>query len=116
MHAGNKMWAGCHNLIDPIGFGFEKFDAIGMRREKHKLLFYPNLTGVAARRSKPKEIDLELDTKVWVAGLPDSEFTSARELGDLWAKSPQCQECMGKQRFRYTSGRQDTPTDRPVLH
>ena len=60
MHAGNKMCAGCHNLIDPIGFGFEKFDAIGMRREKHKLLFYPNLTGVAARRAKPKEIDLEL--------------------------------------------------------
>ena len=45
MHAGNKMCAGCHNLIDPIGFGFEKFDAIGMRREKHKLLFYPNLDG-----------------------------------------------------------------------
>ena len=35
------MCAGCHNLIDPIGFGFEKFDAIGMRREKHKLLVFP---------------------------------------------------------------------------
>ena len=115
MHAGNKMCAGCHNLIDPIGFGFEKFDAIGMRREKHKLLFYPNLTGVAARRAKPKEIDLELDTKGWVAGLPDSEFTSPRELGELLAKSPQCQECMVKQVFRYMSGRQDTPADRPVL-
>jgi hypothetical protein len=46
------MCAGCHNLIDPIGFGFEKFDAIGMRREKHKLLFYPNLTGLQARRAK----------------------------------------------------------------
>ena len=115
MHAGNKMCAGCHNLIDPIGFGFEKFDAIGMRREKHKLLFYPNLTGVAARRSKPKEIDLELDTKGWVAGLPNSEFTSPRELGDLLANSPQCQECLVKQVFRYMSGRQDTPADRPVL-
>jgi hypothetical protein len=115
MHAGNKMCAGCHNLIDPIGFGFEKFDAIGMRREKHKLLFYPNLTGVAARRSKPKEIDLDLDTKGWVAGLPNSDFTSPRELGDLLAKSPQCQECLVKQVFRYMSGRQDTPADRPVL-
>jgi hypothetical protein len=115
MHAGNKMCASCHNLIDPIGFGFEKFDAIGMRREKHKLLFYPNLTGVASRRAKPKEIDLELDTKGWVAGLPDSEFTSPRELGDLLAKSPQCQECLVKQVFRYMSGRQDTPADRPAL-
>ena len=37
----NKVCAGCHNLIHPIGFGLEKFDAIGMRREKQKLLFFP---------------------------------------------------------------------------
>ena len=29
----------CHNLIDPIGFGLEKFDAIGQRRDKLKLTF-----------------------------------------------------------------------------
>jgi len=115
MHTGNQVCAGCHNLIDPIGFGFEKFDAIGMRREKYKLLFYPNLTGVAGRRAKPKEIDLELDTRGWVAGLPNSEFTSPQELGAILAKSPQCQECLVKQVFRYMSGRQDTPADRPVL-
>ena len=69
MHANNQMCAGCHNLTDPIGFGFEKFDAIGMRREKLKLLFYPNLTGAAARRAKPKEVELELDTKGSVAGI-----------------------------------------------
>ena len=116
MHASNKMCAGCHNLIDPIGFGFEKFDAIGMRREKHKLLFYPNLTGAAARRAKPKEIELELDTKGQVAGLQNSEFTSPRELGEILARTPQCQECLVKQVFRYMSGRQDTPADRPVLN
>ena len=38
-HANAPMCAGCHNLIDPIGFGFEKFDAIGMRREQYKLVF-----------------------------------------------------------------------------
>jgi hypothetical protein len=115
MHATNQMCAGCHNLIDPIGFGFEKFDAIGVRREKHKLLFYPNLTGVAGRRAKPKEVELELDTKGFVAGIQSSEFTSPRELGGLLAKSPQCQECMVKQVFRYMAGRLDTPADRPVL-
>jgi hypothetical protein len=115
MHTTNQMCAGCHNLIDPIGFGLEKFDAIGARREKHKLLFYPNLTGVAARRAKPKEVDLELDTKGWVAGLPDSQFTSPRQLGELLAGTPQCQECVVKQVFRYMAGRQDTPADRPVL-
>jgi hypothetical protein len=116
MHATNAMCASCHNLIDPIGFGFEKFDAIGMRREKHKLLFYPNLTGVAARRAKPKEIELELDTQGHVAGIPDSDFSSPRELGELLARTPQCQECVVKQLFRYMSGRLDTPADRPVLN
>jgi hypothetical protein len=115
MHAGNPMCAACHKLIDPIGFGFEKFDAIGMRREKQKLLFYPNVTGAAARRAQPKQVELELDTTGSVAGILDSSFTSPRELGELLARTPQCQECVVKQVFRYMSGRQDTPADRPVL-
>jgi len=115
MHATDPSCSTCHKLIDPIGFGFEKFDAIGMRREKHKLLFYPNLTGVAARRAQPKQIELELDTKGSVAGIPGSEFTSPRELGLILAKTQQCQECIVKQVFRYMSGRQDTPADRPML-
>ncbi len=114
-HAAVKMCAGCHNLIDPIGFGFERFDAIGMRREKLKLLFYPNVGGAAGRRAKPKEIELELDTKGMVAGIPNSGFTSPRELGDILARTPQCQECLVKQVFRYMSGRQDTPADRPAI-
>jgi hypothetical protein len=115
IHATNQICAGCHNLIDPIGFGFEKFDAIGVRREKHKLSFYPNLTGVAARRAKPKDVELELDTKGFVAGIQSSEFTSPKELGALLAQSSQCQECMVKQVFRYMAGRLDTPADRSVL-
>ena len=39
MHTTNKTCAGCHDLIDPIGFGFEKFDAIGQRRDRLKLTF-----------------------------------------------------------------------------
>lgn len=114
-HANVKMCAGCHTLIDPIGFGLEKFDAIGMRREKHKLLFYPAAGGGAGRRAKPKEVELELDTKGAVAGVANSEFTSPSELGGILAKTPQCQECMVKQVFRYMSGRLDTPADRPVI-
>ena len=72
--------------------------------------------GVAARRAKPKEIELELDTKGRVAGIQGSEFSSPRELGELLARTAQCQECVVKQVFRYMSGRQDTPADRPVLN
>ena len=39
-HTLNKSCAGCHNLIDPIGFGLEKFDAIGARRDKLQLRFF----------------------------------------------------------------------------
>ena len=37
------------------------------------------------------------------------------ELGGILAKTPQCQECLVKQVFRYMSGRQETPADRPVV-
>jgi hypothetical protein len=115
MHASNPMCAGCHKLIDPIGFGFEKFDAIGMRREKHKLQFFPNLGGVAGRRAQPKTVELDLDTNGSVAGIAGSDFNNPSQLGELLAKTTQCQECVVKQVFRYMAGRQDTPADRPVL-
>ena len=116
-HTNNRACAGCHNLIDPIGFGLEKFDAIGMRREKDKLLFYPVMEDmVAARKAKPKIVELELDTTGVVAGFEDSRFTSPRQLGEMLARAPQCQECIVKQVFRYMAGRLDTPADRPSLN
>lgn len=114
-HTTSTVCASCHSLIDPIGFGLEKFDAIGARREQQKLLFYPNLKGAAARRAKPKEVLLDLDTSARVAGVANSEFTNARQLGELLARTPQCQECVVKQVFRYMAGRPDTPADRPAL-
>lgn len=114
-HTTNQMCVGCHSLIDPVGFGFEKFDAIGMRREMHKLLFFPQATGAAGRRAKPKEVELQIDTRGFVAGLENSQFTSPRELGELLSRTPQCHECIVKQVFRYMAGRLDTPADRPML-
>ncbi len=112
VHTTNPTCASCHNLIDPIGFGLEKFDAIGGRREKAKLLFYP-----LDRKSKepPRKVELELDTKGWVAGIEDSKFSSPRELGAILARTPQCQECVVKQFFRYVSGRLETAADRPLI-
>ncbi len=115
VHTTNKTCAGCHHLIDPIGFGLEKFDAIGMYREKQKLLFYPEYHGAGAEKVKPKEVLLDMDTAGQVAGIADSEFTSPRQLGQLLARTPQCQECIVKQVFRYMTGRQDTGADVPVI-
>ncbi len=113
-HVTNPSCSTCHNLIDPIGFGFEKFDAIGARRDKFKLLFFGDDDG-DERRAKSRTVELEMDTTGYVAGIPDSMFSSPRELGAVLARSPQCQECMVKQFFRYTAGRIETPADRPLI-
>jgi len=114
-HATNPSCATCHKLIDPIGFGLEKFDAVGARRDKFTLEFFKPREK-EERRGPPKTIDLEIDGKGYVTGIPDSQFTSPAQLGDVLAKSPQCQECMVKQYFRYISGRPETPADRPAIH
>lgn len=33
-HSTNPVCAGCHRMMDPIGFGFEHYDAFGRRREQ----------------------------------------------------------------------------------
>jgi len=117
MHATNKMCAGCHTLIDPIGFGFEKFDAIGMYHEKARLLFMPVVEdAVKARSAKPKEVYLDVDTTGTITGLQDANFSNPREIGELLARTTECQECIVKQVFRYMAGRLETPADRPLLN
>jgi hypothetical protein len=113
-HVTNPSCSTCHNLIDPIGFGFEKFDAIGARRDKFKLLFFGD-DDEDGRRAKPRTVELEMNTAGYVAGIPDSKFSSPRELGAVLARSPQCQECLVKQYFRYTSGRMETQADRHLI-
>jgi hypothetical protein len=112
-HVENKFCANCHDLIDPIGFGLEKFDAVGARRDKYELLFRSGYHG--EEKQKPKKVLLDMDTKGWVAGLPQSEFSSPKQLGAILARSPQCQECMAKQYFRYVAGRSETPADYPAI-
>jgi hypothetical protein len=111
-HASNPACAGCHRLIDPIGFGLEKFDAIGARREKFKLLFYPD---VHEAKVPSKVIELDLDTSGQIAGIENSEFSSPRQLGEILAESKQCQECMARQVFRYLAGRHETEADEPRI-
>ncbi|MEZ5404371.1 MAG: DUF1592 domain-containing protein [Bryobacteraceae bacterium] len=113
-HATNPSCFTCHNLIDPIGFGLEKFDAIGGRRDKFALQF-PGKRVEGERRPRLKKVEMEIDSAGHVAGIHDSAFTSPFELGKVLAASAQCQECVVKQYFRYTTGRVETASDRPVI-
>ena len=83
-------------------------------REQHKLLFYPGRPRRAAR-GKPKEVLLDIDTSGPGRRPSGFEFSSPRELGELLAERPICQECVVKQLFRYMSGRPETPADRPLI-
>ncbi|HKE23062.1 MAG TPA: DUF1592 domain-containing protein [Bryobacteraceae bacterium] len=114
-HTTNKTCAGCHNLVDPIGYGLERFDAIGQRREKLKLTFGQAFGEASGEKRKTTTVELGLDTTGQVAGIPNSTFSSAKELGAVLANSRQCQECVVKQYFRYVTGRTETPADRPLI-
>jgi hypothetical protein len=112
-HANNPSCASCHKLIDPIGFGLEKFDAVGARRDQLELQFRGAKGG--GRGMAARTVKLDLDTAGNVAGIPNSQFSSPAELGAVLAKSALCQECVVKQYFRYTAGRLETPADRPLI-
>jgi hypothetical protein len=111
-HVENSLCASCHRLMDPIGFGLESFDAIGRFREHETILIEDN----GQRRRKPKTIDLDLDTKGEIAGIPSSEFSDSKQLGSILAGTPVCQECIVRQMFRYACGRLETSSDEETIH
>ena len=87
-HATNPSCATCHSLIDPIGFGLEKFDAIGARREKFQLQFAaPRRRAKAGSRGAMKTVDLDIDPTGYVAGIPDSQFSSPRNWARCWPRA-----------------------------
>jgi hypothetical protein len=102
--------------MDGVGFGLEKFDAVGAKREQLVLEFRDKKDdddeGVHAAK---RTVNLPLNTQAYVAGIPNSEFTSPLQLGAVLAKSAQCQECVVKQYFRFQAGRTDAAEDRALL-
>ena len=115
-HATNASCATCHKLMDGVGFGLEKFDAVGARREQLRAGIPQRLRG--GRRSPQGYQDGErylwIPAPMWPA-FPIRSFLRPQQLGAVLAKSTQCQECIVKQYFRFQAGRMDTPADRPLI-
>lgn len=111
-HLTNESCASCHKLIDPIGFGLEKFDAAGGYQEK----FMAHAVRDRKDDSKAKlDVELPIDITGSVAGLRNSEFQNPRQLGKILSESDACRACVVKQVFRYCLGRTETRADQPVL-
>jgi hypothetical protein len=91
-HRSNPSCAGCHSFIDPPGFLFESFDAIGAFR--------------TTDNGYPIDASGDLD------GVP---LANARALADHLATDERVSRCMVKQLFRHAMGRLDDPPERPAL-
>jgi hypothetical protein len=113
VHLTNPTCAGCHNLMDPVGFGLEKYDAMGRRRERQSITFFPNRA--EERVKKPVTVEVDIHPAGIVSGISSKAFSSPRELGELLAESSQCQECVVRQLFRYATGREEMESDRGAI-
>lgn len=85
-HDADPACAGCHKLLDPIGFGFERFDAVGRL-----------LAGT-------------IDTTGEIQGSPtsDTKFDGVRDLESKLAASSDVRACFVRQWVRFGLGVSDT--------
>ena len=116
VHLSNEACASCHRLIDPIGYGFEHFDAIGRYRATHDVKIPPTRDEQKRKlKTETTEYQLEIDSSAEVVGIAGSGFSSPKELGQVLAKDEGCQKCVVKQLFRYALGRPETLADRRAI-
>jgi hypothetical protein len=104
--AASPACSACHALIDPVGLGFERFDAVGRWRDSEilpndKLQILP--TGRRAAVSDAGDLV--------AAGEVSGRFQGVRELGDRLARSAEARACVVRQWFRYAQGRRETEAE-----
>jgi hypothetical protein len=84
-HASNASCHSCHQYLDPIGFGFEGYDATGHAR--------------STENGRP------IDASGALVGTDiDGPFTGALELGQQLAQSALARDCFAQQWFEYAAG------------
>ncbi len=114
-HVENPTCASCHRLMDPIGFGFEHFDAIGRYREQEVIPAPGRRGGGGGGRGGAPGTPVDIDAQGEIAGLANSSFSGARQIGPILAESPVCQKCIVRQMFRYSYGRLESNADEKTI-
>ncbi len=84
--------AGCHAILNPIGFSFEKYDALGAIQ--------------TTERGKP------IDSSVKFLG---QQFAAAPELLRTTAQSPEVAACIGTQWFRFVMQRHEENEEKDTV-
>ncbi len=95
-HTADPTCAGCHVLMDPIGFGFESYDTVG--------------------RFRTEEAGVAIDATGELAQTDvDGPFDGVVALAGMLASSDKVEACYAKQWFRYGYGRGDMDADACTL-
>jgi hypothetical protein len=89
-HSDNPFCKSCHQFIDGVGFGLERFDPIGAPREQEN--------GQAIDASG------DLNDREALGAGTSAPYTSGAELGKLVAESPRAQACFVRQYLRFARG------------
>jgi Protein of unknown function (DUF1592)/Protein of unknown function (DUF1588)/Protein of unknown function (DUF1595)/Protein of unknown function (DUF1587)/Protein of unknown function (DUF1585) len=97
LHRAAPACAGCHALLDPVGFTFEHFDGVGLWRDTES--------------GKPVDATGELVGTVDA----DGKLDGALELAAKLSQSAQVQQCIAKQWFRFGYGRSEADLDQCTL-
>ncbi len=114
LHLNSESCSSCHRLIDPIGLGFEQYDAIGVFHETAPIQSSGGRPYAEASQAVAAN-ELEIDTTGYIQGIDHSQFSTPKELGQILAAQEASQKCVVKQLFRYAFGRQETENDQPVI-
>jgi hypothetical protein len=92
-HQADPLCSGCHQLLDPIGFGFENYDTLGRYR--------------TSDGGKPVDASGNLIGTRDV----DGPFNGAAELAAKLASSSEVEECVTRQWFRFAIERFEQDMD-----
>jgi hypothetical protein len=99
-HTADPSCAGCHVLLDGIGFGFERYDQLGRYRETEN------------------NLPIDDSGQVVDSGDPalDGDFQGAIELSQRMANNDTVRNCIATQWYRYAMGRVEDSTDECSLN
>lgn len=96
-HTADTVCRSCHQYIDDVGFGFERFDAIGKYRDNEN--------------GKPIDASGNMNDVEGMGTKTTSPYATLPELAAILAESHSAKACFAAQVHRFTTGREESVSD-----